>query len=211
MRFASPNQLGRVATFFAWLATPGHKGLVQLSNMNRHGFIHPFASVSHSRLTIGANVFIDNNVTIYESNGDGSIHLNNRVRVMKGSILETGDGGSIVVGEHTWLHPNSHLFAFKESIFIGEKALIAANCAFYPHNHEVEPGMVIFDQPCCSRGGIVIEDGTWLGTGVTVLGGVTIGEGAVVGAGSVVTKDIPANAIAAGIPAKVIKYRGQNI
>jgi len=55
--------------------------------------------------------------------------------------------------------------------------------------------------------GIVIGDGVWLGHGVIILPEVTIGNGAIIGAGSVVTKDIPAYAIAAGNPAKVIRYR----
>lgn len=52
---------------------------------------------------------------------------------------------------------------------------------------------------------VIIEDNVWLGEGVKVLKGVTIGKNSVVGAGSVVTKDIPANVIAAGNPCKVIK------
>jgi len=52
---------------------------------------------------------------------------------------------------------------------------------------------------------IVIKDNVWLGEGVKVLKGVCIGENSVIGAGSVVTKDIPANVVAAGNPCKVIK------
>jgi maltose O-acetyltransferase len=52
---------------------------------------------------------------------------------------------------------------------------------------------------------IIIEDDVWIGAKATILKGVKIGQGAVVAVGSVVTKDIPANAIAAGVPAKVIK------
>ncbi|WP_219724535.1 DapH/DapD/GlmU-related protein [Halomonas urumqiensis] len=52
---------------------------------------------------------------------------------------------------------------------------------------------------------ITIEDNVWLGGGVIVLAGVTIGENSVIGAGAVVTKDIPANVVAVGNPARVIK------
>ena len=56
-------------------------------------------------------------------------------------------------------------------------------------------------------GDIKIGDNVWIGANCVLLGGVVIGSGAVVGAGSVVTKDIPTLAVAAGIPAKVIKLR----
>jgi acetyltransferase-like isoleucine patch superfamily enzyme len=58
-----------------------------------------------------------------------------------------------------------------------------------------------------TKGKIVIGSDVWIGTDVMILSGVTIGHGAIVAAGSVVTKDIQPYAIAAGIPAKVIKYR----
>ncbi len=58
-----------------------------------------------------------------------------------------------------------------------------------------------------SNGDIFIGNDVWLGTGVTILSGVKIGDGVVVAANTTVTKDIPAYAIAGGIPCKVIKYR----
>jgi acetyltransferase-like isoleucine patch superfamily enzyme len=54
---------------------------------------------------------------------------------------------------------------------------------------------------------IIIRDDVWIGSGAKILAGVKINQGAVIGANAVVTKDIPQNAIAVGVPAKVIKYR----
>lgn len=58
-----------------------------------------------------------------------------------------------------------------------------------------------------SKGDIIIGDDVWIGERATVLSGVKIGQGAVIAAGAVVTKDIPPYAIAAGVPAKVVKFR----
>ncbi len=62
-------------------------------------------------------------------------------------------------------------------------------------------------QPLQTKGGIFIHDEAWLGYGVIVLSGVQIGKGAVIGAGSVVTRDVPDNAIAVGVPARVVRMR----
>ena len=58
-----------------------------------------------------------------------------------------------------------------------------------------------------SPSSVYIEKNVWIGMNVIILKGVTIGENSIIGAGSVVTKDIPANVIAAGVPCKIIKNR----
>jgi acetyltransferase-like isoleucine patch superfamily enzyme len=87
--------------------------------------------------------------------------------------------------------------------------MISPNCALYSYNHGIEPDKPIRKQPLETKGGIVIDDDAWLGFGVIVLDGVRIGKGAVIGAGSVVTHDVPDNAIAAGVPARVVKMRDE--
>ena len=59
-------------------------------------------------------------------------------------------------------------------------------------------------------GKVVIEDNVWIGAGVVVCPGAHIGGGAVIGAGSVVAGEIPPKAVAVGVPAKVMKFRGES-
>ena len=54
---------------------------------------------------------------------------------------------------------------------------------------------------------VILEDDVWLGAGVIILSGVRVGRGAVVGAGAVVTKDVAANTVVAGVPARSIGHR----
>ena len=61
------------------------------------------------------------------------------------------------------------------------------------------------ERPLYSKGSVVIGNNVWLGNNVCVMPGVTIGDGAIIGANSVVTHDVPAYAVAAGIPARVVK------
>jgi acetyltransferase-like isoleucine patch superfamily enzyme len=78
----------------------------------------------------------------------------------------------------------------------------------FSSNHNTSLGVPMNIQPYVEKD-IIIGNDVWLGAGVIVLTGVKIGDGAVIAAGSVVTSDIPPYTIAAGIPAKPIKRRGE--
>ena len=92
------------------------------------------------------------------------------------------------------------------SISVGDDALIASGCKFIDHDHSIEQGVPINQQPNRTAP-IVIERDVWLGVNVVVLKGVTIGKGAIVGAGAVVTKSVPSGEIWGGIPARKIGQR----
>jgi acetyltransferase-like isoleucine patch superfamily enzyme len=89
-------------------------------------------------------------------------------------------------------------------ITIGDGTLIGHGTTLTTLNHGVDPDRRADMIPAP----IVIGRKVWLGAAVTVVPGATIGDGAIVGAGAVVTKDVPANAIVAGVPAKLIRMTG---
>lgn len=91
-------------------------------------------------------------------------------------------------------------------VTIGDRVLIGYRTQILSTNHAINGREPIFSsghvkQPVC------IKNDVWIGASSIILPGVSIGEGAVVAAGSVVTKDVPAFAIVAGVPAKLIRYR----
>jgi acetyltransferase-like isoleucine patch superfamily enzyme len=89
-------------------------------------------------------------------------------------------------------------------ITIGDGTLIGHGSTLTTLNHHVDPDRRADMIPAPIRIGRKV----WLGAAVTVVPGVTIGDGAIVGAGAVVTKDVPANAIVAGVPATLIRSTG---
>lgn len=92
-------------------------------------------------------------------------------------------------------------------ISIGDRTLIGANCTLVDTDfHPLDP-IQRRDYPMDGRTSpIVIEEDVFIGMNCIILKGVRIGSGSVIGAGSVVTKDVPANSIAAGNPAVVIRH-----
>ena len=207
MHYAGLGCFGRIATRFATWFVPPHKARPYIAFLNTKGFIAPSVTIYHDDLCLGANVFMDERVVIFQRENAGSIILGDRVFIYRDTILESGYGGYMSIGNDSSIHPRCQLNAYVSPIQIGCRVMIAPNCAFYPYDHGVEPGQPICEQPLHTKGGITIDDDAWIGFGVIVLSGVRIGKGAVVGAGSVVTQDVPDNAIAAGVPARIIKYR----
>jgi acetyltransferase-like isoleucine patch superfamily enzyme len=175
--------------------------------MSPRGYIDSSAEIYHSEFYIGRHVYLAPRVLVFENDDGGPIILGDKVAIYKEVILETGQRGSIRIGSGSSIHPGCQLKAYLEPILIGEGVMVAGNVAIYSYDHGMAPDQPIREQAITAKAPVTIHDEVWIGTGAVILSGVTIGEGAVVAAGSVVTKDVPAGAIVAGNPARLIKHR----
>ena len=116
--------------------------------------------------------------------------------------LRVDYGHNISIGDGSWVNYGMTVLDVAP-VAIGTDVLIGPNCSLYTAIHPTEPGPRRAKWE--SSAPITLEDNVWLGGSVVVCPGVTIGENSIIGAGAVVTRDIPANCIAVGNPARVIK------
>lgn len=135
----------------------------------------------------------------------GTIVAGPGLRLSHGAILSPY-GGRITLGENVYIGPYSVLYGHG-GLTIGDNVLIAGQCMLIPANHRFDALNATIASQGVSTAGITIADNVWIGSGVQILDGVTIGTGAVIAAGAVVTASIPPYAIAAGVPARVLRYR----
>lgn len=115
---------------------------------------------------------------------------------------------SIKIGNNVSMMENCQISCCNR-ITIGDGVLFGANVFitdnFHGDNSISQLDIPPIDRPLNVRGEVVIGNNVWVGRNVCIMPGVAIGDGAVIGANAVVTHDIPAYAVAAGVPAKVIK------
>ncbi len=121
----------------------------------------------------------------------------------------------ISIGKRVVIRPGTMLFASPgdngAGIIIEDDVLVGSGVHFYTGNHAFKNlNIPIIDQGHDESKEVELKKGCWIGANAILLAGVTIGENSVVAAGSVVTKSIPAGVIAAGVPAKIIKYISQS-
>ena len=159
------------------------------------------------KIRIGDNVVIDDNCLL-DAKGESNhgITIGNGVFIGRNSILSCKNG-DIELADGANIGFNCELFSASR-VSVGRDTLLAAYCYLIGGDHDFSD----VSRPVIEQGrksdGVTVGAGAWLGAGAKVLDGVRLGDGAVIGAGAVIRSDVPAGAIAVGMPAKVVGQRG---
>jgi acetyltransferase-like isoleucine patch superfamily enzyme len=149
--------------------------------------------------------------------------------VCPGVQFEIGKDARVVLGRWSWLGHGTKVRAHEGEVLIGAKSVLGQECTISAYQHvsigrecivadrvmliDFDHGVVEVERPIRLQGiykrDVRVGHNVWLGYGACILRGVSVGDNAIVGTNAVVTKDLPANAVAAGAPAKVIRMRDE--
>jgi len=141
--------------------------------------------------------------------------------------LQTGSRARIELGRWSWVGHGCKLRCHEGVISIGAKTVLGQDCTISAYQHvsigrecviadrvmliDFDHGVVEVERPIRLQGiykrDVRVGHNVWIGYGACVLRGVTIGDNAIVGTNAVVTHDVPANAVVAGVPARVVRMR----
>jgi acetyltransferase-like isoleucine patch superfamily enzyme len=142
-------------------------------------------------------------------------------------VLQIGKGARIELGRWSWIGHGTKLRCHEGIVSIGAKTVMGQECTISAYQKvkigrecviadrvmfiDFDHGVVEVERPIRLQGiykrDVVIGNNVWIGYGACILRGVTVGDNAIIGTNSVVTKDVPANAVVAGLPARIIRMR----
>lgn len=135
------------------------------------------------------------------ASGGGRVVIGDRVEIAPGTSLLAADGGTLVIGADVFVGPGCN-FAASGRIAIGEASMIAEGVTIRDHDHD--PSM----PPRSGRmlqADVTVGSRVWIAAKASVGRGVTIGEDAVVAAHAFVSRDVPADSLVGGVPARVLR------
>jgi acetyltransferase-like isoleucine patch superfamily enzyme len=141
------------------------------------------------------------------------LEIGRKGRLRFGRFVWIGDGskircheGEVEIGQKTVMGQECTISAYQR-VRIGEQCVIADRAMFIDFDH----GVVEVERPIRLQGiykrDVEVGSNVWIGYGACILRGVRVGDNSIVGTNAVVTKDVPANAVVAGIPARIIRMR----
>lgn len=188
--------------------------------------------VSFGYSEIASNIFLGRKVKLYEKKYlkiGKKTKIHNGVKIDALSIEGVKIGNHVVIGHNTTIECTGGLQNVGKGIVIGNRTTFGSNCffgavggieigddvvagqfiRFHSENHNYSDLDVLIKDQGVSHKGIKIGNNCWIGAGAVFLDGAELGDGCVVAANAVVTKKFLRNSIVGGIPAKIIKVRGQ--
>jgi len=141
--------------------------------------------------------------------------------------LEIARNGRVDFGRFVWIGDRTKIRCHEGTVEIGQKTVIGQECTISAYQHvrigeqcviadramfiDFDHGVVEVERPIRVQGiykrDVIVGSNVWIGYGACILRGVSVGDNSIVGANCVVTRDVPANAVVAGIPARVIRMR----
>jgi acetyltransferase-like isoleucine patch superfamily enzyme len=141
--------------------------------------------------------------------------------------LELGKRATLELGRWSWVGHGCKIRVHEGNVSIGAKTVLGQECTISAFQHvsigrecvvadrvmliDFDHGMVEVERPIRLQGiykrDVRVGHNVWIGYGACILRGVTVGDNAVIGTGAVVTRDVPANAVVGGVPARVIRMR----
>src|SRR4051795_4769953 len=144
-----------------------------------------------------------------------------------GVTLEIGKDAKVHLGRWSWIGHGTKIRAHEGEVHIGAKTVLGQECTISSFQHvsigrecivadrvmliDFDHGVVEVERPVREQGiykrDVRVGHNVWMGYGACVLRGVRVGDNAIIGTSTVVTKDVPANAVVAGVPAKVLRMR----
>jgi acetyltransferase-like isoleucine patch superfamily enzyme len=141
------------------------------------------------------------------------LEIARKARIDFGRFVWIGHGtkircheGVVEIGAKTVMGQECTISAYKR-VRIGEQCVIADRAMFIDFDH----GVVEVERPIRKQGiytrDVEVGSNVWIGYGACILRGVSVGDNSIVGTNSVVTKDVPANAVVAGVPARIVRMR----
>lgn len=163
-----------------------------------------------SNMKFGKWVQLEDNVYL-SALGSQPLEIGNNVRIGAFSRVITSTsfnnigeyiriGNNVGIGEFAYLGGGGGLE-------IGDDCIIGQYFSCHPENHNYDMAEIAIRLQGVNRQGIKIGRNCWVGSKVTILDGVTIGDNCIIAAGAVVTKDMPANSVIGGVPAKILKSK----
>jgi acetyltransferase-like isoleucine patch superfamily enzyme len=195
---------------------PRHGGLLTLLRfMRRKGMLN--AKYLHVVLRLG----------FWKVRLGRRLKLDGLAFIGPGCQLEVGSNAVLELGRWSWIGHRCKIRCHEGTVSLGAKSVMGQECTISAFQHvsigrecviadrvmliDFDHGVVEVDRPIRLQGiykrDVNVGNNVWIGYGACILRGVTIGDNAIVGTSAVVTRDVPSNAVVAGIPARVIRMR----